>query len=238
MPFSGKYKMKPAPSSEIYEEELKYMPYRTSLRRVTNILCSQIPLNGSLLDLMCGPGFLLGQINAKRADLSLQGVDSDESYIAHAQEKYPGIDFAVGDVLVWKPKQQVDVAICTGALHHIPYERQAEVIETMSAIIRPNGFALISDCYVADYTNETERKLAAARLGYEYLRGTIRNGAPGEVIDATIDIFRNDVLMNEFKTSMAKRMPAFRRFFRKVETRRTWPAEGAGYGDYITILRK
>jgi trans-aconitate methyltransferase len=229
---------KTIPSPEIYEEELKYMPYRTSLMQTLGIISSQTPFRGSLLDLMCGPGFLLGQISAKRADLSLQGVDLDENYIAHARKKYPNVDLAVEDVLLWKPKQPVDVAICTGALHHIPYERQAEVIEKMSTMIKPSGFALISDCYVADYADETERKLAAAKLGYEYLRETMRNGAPREVINATIDILRNDVMMDEFKTSMAKRMPAFRRFFGKVETHRTWPLEGAGYGDYITILRK
>ena len=64
--------MKPLPSAEVYEEEMRYIPYRESLRQVENIICAGLPRGGSLLDLMCGPGFLLGRISEGRGDLKLR----------------------------------------------------------------------------------------------------------------------------------------------------------------------
>jgi 2-polyprenyl-3-methyl-5-hydroxy-6-metoxy-1,4-benzoquinol methylase len=158
------------PSSEIYEQELFYMPYRKSLQKVLEIICEQSPPDGSLLDLMCGPGYLLGEIAEKRSDLSLKGVDFDERYINHAREKYSGIEFEVGDVLSWNPKDPYDVVICTGALHHIQYENQAMMIKRIASIVKPKGPVIISDCYIDDFSNEAERQLAAAKLGYEYMK--------------------------------------------------------------------
>ena len=220
-----------------YEQELIYMPYKESLKKTIEIICSEAPVNGTLLDLMCGPGYLLAKISEKRRDLSLLGVDIDKRYIEYAKRKYPGIAFEVGDVLEWKPEKTLDVVICTGSLHHIPYEKQQQVMEIISSMVRPKGVVIISDCHIDDYSNENERKVAAARLGYEYLIETIKNGAPKPVIEAAIDILCNDVTMKEFKTSLKKRIPTFEMIFRKVEVLKTWPELESEYGDYIVVCK-
>jgi 2-polyprenyl-3-methyl-5-hydroxy-6-metoxy-1,4-benzoquinol methylase len=225
------------PSSEIYEQELFYMPYRKSLQKVLEIICEQSPPDGSLLDLMCGPGYLLGEIAEKRSDLSLKGVDFDERYINHAREKYSGIEFEVGDVLSWNPKDPYDVVICTGALHHIQYENQAMMIKRIASIVKPKGPVIISDCYIDDFSNEAERQLAAAKLGYEYMKETIMNGAPREVVKATADILHNDVMMDEFKTSLSKRLRSIKDNFGEIEIIKTWPETDSEYGDYIIVCR-
>ncbi len=229
--------MKELPESKIYEQELIYMPYRESLKRVLNAICSQAPINGSLLDLMCGPGYLLGQIAKQRKDLLLYGVDSNKRYIDHSKQKYPGINFEIGDILSWESKQLFDVVVCTGSLHHILYEKQAQAVEKMTSMLKSDGFCIISDCHIDDYSDENERKLAAAKLGYEYLIETIKNGAPKEVIVATIDILHNDVMMNEFKTSLKKRLTVYKNNFSKVELFKTWPDADSQYGDYYVICR-
>lgn len=230
--------MKGLPDSKIYEQELRYMPYRDSLQKVLDYICKNAPANGTLLDLMCGPGYLLGKIASKRKDLKLNGVDIDKRYINFSRKKYPRIDFEMGNVLSWKSKELFDVVICTGSLHHIPYNQQKNAVKKMASLVKPEGFAIISDCYVDDYSNETERKLAAAKLGYEYLRETIQNGANQQVIESTIDILWNDVLIKEFKISLKKRLPIFERIFGRVETLKTWPKFKSEYGDYISICRK
>lgn len=226
------------PDSKIYEQELEYMPYKDSLKNVLDYICENAPLNGTLLDMMCGPGYLLGQIVLRRTDLKLKGVDFDERYINHSKEKYPEIKFELGDVLSWESKEPFDVVICTGSLHHVPYEQQEKAVERMASIVKSEGFVIISDCYVDDYSNETERKLAAAKLGYEYLRETIQNEAPRKVVKETAEILENDVMMTEFKTSLNKRLPIFNKFFRTIQTVKTWPRLESEYGDYISILRK
>ena len=224
------------PSSETYERELQFMPYRKSLNVVKNIV-SVAPNNGRVLDLMCGTGYLLGQIKQRRPDLHLFGADLDERYIEHARKQYEGIDFFVEDVLKWKAGP-FDSVLCTGALHHIPYDQQEEVVARIAGITKQTGFAIISDCYIDDYSCEAERQLAAAKLGYEYLIATTINGAPLDVVRATAEILVNDVCGEEFKTSLRKRLPIFKKHFRKVETIKTWPKTKTQYGDYVTVLRK
>lgn len=85
--------------------------------------------------------------------------------------------------------------------------------------------------------NETERKLASAKLGHEYLAATIRNGGTDDVIEAALTLIGNDIYSVEFKTSVAKNLPIFSRYFRKVEEHKTWPETDGGYGDYYFILK-
>jgi 2-polyprenyl-3-methyl-5-hydroxy-6-metoxy-1,4-benzoquinol methylase len=224
------------PEAEVYEEELKYMPYAASLRKVVELVVSRAPRNGRLVDLMCGTGYLLGEIGKQRRDLSLVGIDIDSRYVDFAREHHPGIDFERGDVLFWQPTRALDIFTCTGALHHVPYEQQEHAVRNMANMIHALGLGIVSDCYIGDYNDELERKLAAAKMGYEYLVETMRNGSPDEVTAVTAEILRNDVMGVEFKTSLALRLPVFKKFFRGVETFKTWPDEQTDYGDYVTAL--
>jgi 2-polyprenyl-3-methyl-5-hydroxy-6-metoxy-1,4-benzoquinol methylase len=228
------------PSPETYERELAFMPYKKSLAMVRDIVCRDAPKDGRGLDLMCGPGYLLGQIKQRRQDLHLFGADIDERYIEYARKQNRGIDFFLEDVLNWKAGP-FDVVLCTGALHHIPYEKQEEVVAKIAQLTKPEGFAIISDCYIDDYKDEKGRQLSAAELGYEYLRATIKHGSPtpSEVVKATTEIITNDVCGLEFKTSIAKRLPILWRNFSLVKTMKTWPDRQIGdYGDYVHVLRK
>lgn len=230
--------MKQLPDSKIYELELKYWPYKASWEKILEIVVKQTPKNGALLDMMCGPGYLLGKIAKKRKDLNLFGVDTDQRYISYSKKTYPGIKFEKDNVLIWQPKELFDVVACTGSLHHIPYEKQAEVIKKFASMVKPDGFVLISDPFIDDYKNETERKVAASKLGYEYLKDTILNGAPDIAVTPCIDLIYNDVFMDEYKDSLKNRLPKYKKVFKNVETIKTWPNFESEYGDYISICRK
>jgi len=230
--------MKGLADSKIYEQELKYWPYKYSIKKVIDYICKNVPSNGTLIDLMCGPGYLLGQIASRRKDLVLKGLDIDKRYINYARKKYPQINFQLGNILSWKQKEYFDAVICTGSLHHIPYDKQEKVVKKMASLVKPDGFVIISDSYLDKYSNERQRKLAAAKLGYEYLKQTIKNKAPQPAVESTVDILWNDVLMKEFKTSLKRRLPIFEKYFSNVKTLKTWPKLQSEYGDYISICKK
>lgn len=230
--------MKELPEAETYEDGLEYWPYRTSLQAVINYISEHALQGGMLLDVMSGPGYLLGKIKEKRPDLILSGVDIDDRYVSHGLKTYPSVRFEKGDVLNWQPREKFDVVVCTGSVHHIPYEQQEKAISSIASMVKPNGLVVISDCYVDDYSDETERKQAAAKLGYEYIRETIANGGSNRVIEWTVDILWNDVLMHEFKPSFEKRLPILKRHFAEIETLKAWPnTTPPGYGDYIHICK-
>jgi hypothetical protein len=110
-------------------------------------------------------------------------------------------------------------------------------IEKISKSLKEDGFCIVADPYTDDYSNENERKLAASKLGYEYITATIKNRADEDIVKATIDILHNDVMGFEFKTSLKKLEPVFHKFFRKVDITKTWPQEDSEYGDYFIVLR-
>lgn len=230
--------MKELPQAETYEEGLEYWPYRTSLTTVIEHICEFDPPGASLLDVMCGPGYLLGKIKERRPDLSLSGVDINDRYVSYGQKTYPEVTFEKGDVLNWKPKEKFDIVVCTGSVHHIPYDLQEGALANIASMAKPGALVVISDCYVDDYSTEAERKQAAAKLGYEYIRETIANGGSNKVIEWTIDILWNDVLMQEFKPSFEKRIPLLEKCFAEVKTIKSWPNDTPpGYGDYVHICK-
>lgn len=227
--------MKNLPKAEIYEQEFKYMPWGILIEKILAIIEKETPQNGSLLDLMCGPGYLLGEIAKLRNDLILEGTDINEEFITFAQNKYSAISFQVSDVLSWEPTKKYDVVLCTGGIHHLPYEKQALFLEKIPAILNPHGFAIFADPYIDDYSNELERKQAAAKLGYEYMIATIKNGASDDVIKATVDILYNDVMGFEYKTSLRKMEPIFKKLFSQLEIKKTWPESNSEFGDYYIV---
>ena len=127
--------------------------------------------------------------------------------------------------------------MCTGGIHHLHYDQQIQFLERIPSLLTPNGFAIFADPYIDDFSMELERRQAAAKLGYEYMMATIRNGAPNEIVKAAVDILYNDVMGFEFKTSLRKLEPTFRRLFSEVEMNKTWPEFTSEFGDYYLVCR-
>jgi SAM-dependent methyltransferase len=217
---------------EVYESALAYWPCAIGLERIEEEVIRVAPRRGVLIDFMCGPGLVLSRIARKRPDLSLIGVDIDCRQIAYASSRYPNIRFEKGNILDGRD-ERYDVALCTGALHHVPYEKQALAIANIAMALKPGAIAFASDCYIPEYKDEMTRKRGAARLGHSYLQYAIGRGAPAEVLEATVEILRNDVLGKEWKTSISKRRPIFKRCFAKVEEYNVWPSAELRYGDYF-----
>ena len=229
--------MQNLPTAEVYEKFFEFMPHGKLIEEISSYLVTHIPKRGNALDLMCGPGYLLGKLNEQRPDVVYMGMDIDRGFITHAEKSYPGIVFCCADVCLWNPSERFDVVTCTGGTHHLPDELQDSFIGKISSLIKDGGFALIADPYISDYRSEQERLLAGAKLGYEYLVATIQKGAPPDIIDEAVQTLRNDVLLVEWKTSIKKRLVMLRRYFKHIEMYKTWPAHETDYGDYYFVVR-
>jgi len=230
--------MKKYPKPEIYEQLYVFSPWGILINKVLAVIQKEVPQNSTVLDLMCGTGFLLGEICKLRSDLALEGVDLNIDFIQYAKTKYPSISVQVEDILVWNPAKKYDLVLCTGGLHHLIIDNRESVLERTANFLNANGIAIFADPYIADFSNEMERKQAAAKLGYEYLKSTIEMGATTDVIEATIDILYNDVLELEFKTSLKKIEPILRKYFRIVEIHKTWQENESDFGDYYIVCKQ
>lgn len=234
----GTENMQNLPTADIYQKEVKYMPWGILILEIEEFIMKNVPKNGSVLDLLCGTGYLLGELQKKRPDIKFIGVDLEKEFIDYASKQYPEIEFQVGNVLTWKTNQKFDAVLCTGGLHHLPYEKQKDFIQKISSLATNDGFVVVADPYIDSYSTESGRKIAAAKLGYEYLVATIKNGAPDDVIKATASLIENDVFLIEFKDSIAKVEHYFKEYFSVVDKHKTWPEIQSEYGDYYFILRK
>lgn len=230
--------MQNLPTAEVYEKEFKYFPWGRLIQEVQEYVIVSTPPNGDVLDILCGPGYLLGQLNRQRSDLHCTGVDLEAEYIEYAQKTYPELHFVTADARTWQSAVQYDVILCTAGLHHLEYEQQEGFVKKLASLLKEDGFAIIADPYISDYNNERERKLAAAELGCEYLKATIQNDGPKDLLEAAINILSNDVLGVEFKSSIKKNCALFEKYFSKSEMYKTWPDKDTEYGDYYFILRK
>lgn len=228
--------MQNLPTAEVYEQEFKYFPWGRLISEVLEVVVAKAPKNGSLADLMCGTGYLLGLIHDRRPDLTLVGVDLEPEFISHANKQYPGIRFETADAFLWQSNIQYDLVVSTAGVHHLPYENQDSFIGKMKDLLKNDGVCICADPYVDDFSNEQERRLASARLGFEYLTETITEGAPNDIVQAAIGILSNDVLGVEYKTSLVKQMPIFKKHFFQVEMFKTWPIHKSEYGDYYFVM--
>lgn len=226
------------PTAETYQKEVKYMPWGILISEVVNFVEKKVPENGIVADLLCGTGNLVTEIQKRRQDIKFIGVDLEPKYIEYARKQNPQADFALVDVLTWKTDVKFDAILCTGGLHHIEYSKQKEFIRKISDLVKDEGFAIVGDPYIDSYSNETERKVAAVRLGVEYLIATIKNGATDDVIKATSSLIDNDVFLVEFKDSIKKVELYFQQYFSKVTKHKTWPQEETEYGDYWFLLKR
>ena len=226
-------------SPELYDKTLQYMPYLTSIHTVVDYVATNAPERAHVHDVMCGTGYFLGLLHARRPDLICRGTDIDADRIGYANARYDGVTFEHGDILEMDHEVPAEVVTCMGALHHIPYDLQGTAILNLASMVKTKGHTVITDCYIDHYEDETERREAAKRLGLAYLEYGIDHGAPRDVQGELLCILRDDMEGVEFKTSFVRRERVLAQPFRDVRTIRTWPepALSRRYGDYIHICR-
>ncbi|MFA6042158.1 MAG: class I SAM-dependent methyltransferase [Patescibacteria group bacterium] len=232
------------PDPDVYIREMQFFPWGQLIQNVLHLISQKAPKRGSILDLMCGPGQLLGRLKKKRPDLELYGVDCDWRYIPYAMVHNPGIRFTQADVRTWDTQEwnmgmRFDYVVCTAGIHHLPYKDQASFIAKLKTFLKPGGTAICADRFIAPYKTERERKRNAAAFGYQTLLAVLEKNPPEDIVQAAVDIIRSDVLGWEYKTSLAKLEPVFHRHFSSVQSACIWkPEDIPDAGDYLFILHE
>jgi len=230
--------MKELPESEIYEKEFKFFPWGILIKKVIPEILKNAKKGSKILDLMCGPGYLLGKINKKGQNLQLTGLDLDKEFIRYAKKKYSRIKFIAADALKYKFKEKFDLILITAGLHHLPYSTQEKFIKKVSSLLEKGGKVILADPFISNFKTELQRKKAAAELGYEYLKSTLSKNPPEDMIEAAIDIMANDINKEEYKNSKVKIEEMVKKDFKILKFVKTWPKVKVDYGEGYWILKK
>lgn len=105
---------------------------------------------GNALDLGCGTGILCEKLTD--AGISARGMDFSSGMIAIARASRPDIPYDVGDMIVYRPEDAMDLVTSTGdVLNHIgDLENVAKIFRNVYSYLRPGGW------FVFDVLNENE----------------------------------------------------------------------------------
>lgn len=94
----------------------------------------------SALDIGCGPGVLSGILREHGIDAC--GMDLSEGMVALAREKYPDVCFEQGNMITYRPGQNVDLvtSTCDAVNHLLKPEDVARTFDNIASYINPGGY--------------------------------------------------------------------------------------------------
>lgn len=128
-----------------YDNDIKGKHARTLYPYILKLLESKC--FSSLLDLGCGTGELLYQIQQKYHSEWLVGIDISDKMLDIAKEKkIDKADFILGDTEYLPFENDTfDVVICNDSFHHYPSPQK--VLDEAYRVLKNGGLIIIGDCW-------------------------------------------------------------------------------------------
>lgn len=236
------------PAAHVYEGFFRATPWKHMADRVIRHVVRHAPRNGQVLDAMCGPGWIINQIKRERPDLTCTGVDENRAFIHRARDIGLACTFVRQEIRYWIRRCTVDydVVICTGGIHHVPYNDQFKLIRLLAQCVKNDGFLILGDPHLQPMpdvdmaTREVLRLRSVIQLGCAYVKAAIDMGATSDILRVTTDIMITDARKDEYKVSVADREKVLRDIFRSAKKHRTWSVSKRipdDAGDYYFVCR-
>jgi 2-polyprenyl-3-methyl-5-hydroxy-6-metoxy-1,4-benzoquinol methylase len=111
-------------------------------------LLDEIPAAKRILELGCGNGILANLVNVTGRAEFILALDQDPKAIRRAIQTIhgrTGIEFRQHDANSFKSSGTFDVVIINDVIHHVPRERQSDLLKSAWSALRENGHLLIKD---------------------------------------------------------------------------------------------
>jgi 1-acyl-sn-glycerol-3-phosphate acyltransferase len=124
-----------------------YMRIKTRLEDNYALFHQLLPLEGRILDIGCGYGFMSYMLHFLAAGREITGIDYDEEKIAtanHCYLKTPQLNFICGDITTQEFDKH-DVFIISDVMHYLLPEEQEQLLQQCIQKLEPGGMILIRD---------------------------------------------------------------------------------------------
>lgn len=171
----------------------QYLKFEAERTRPSRDLLAQIPLKSPkrILDLGCGPGNSTQVLAQHFPNAKVSGVDSSPDMIKKAQSTYPNIDFELGDLNTYKPKEPVDVMFSNAVLHWVPYKSRVAVIKRLLETLPSGGvFAFQVPDNWREQSHECMRQVASEGSWAGKMDGGEPHKAPFQSAQELYDAFK------------------------------------------------
>lgn len=226
------------PSPEIYEAEYGSWPWGRLIESVAEWVVESAPRNATVVDYMCGTGFLLRGVARRRVDLVLIGCDVNRRYVQYARAHHCGAWYRHCDVLHFNPGRPVDIALCTAGLHHLAPKAKSRFLREVATHLGPAGTFVVGEEVLAPYRTDQSRRLSVLGLWLPLLQEIVRRKAQGPTVEAALSVLRADLLQaGEYKTSYATLVRLLNQDFAIRSTKWTWRTGGRLAGDVIVFCQ-
>ncbi|MGH3661339.1 MAG: class I SAM-dependent methyltransferase [Micromonosporaceae bacterium] len=125
---------------EKYGDELDNVPLERSLLRCFAELTARV--DGPVADVGCGPGHVTCHLYELGCEAL--GIDLSPRMVEIAQDRYPGLDFAVGSMLdIPAPDDAWAGAVALYSIIHLNPRQRETACRELARVIRPGGGLLV-----------------------------------------------------------------------------------------------
>jgi 1-acyl-sn-glycerol-3-phosphate acyltransferase len=124
-----------------------YMRVKVKLEDSYRLFHQHLPLQGKILDVGCGYGFMAYMLKYLSPQREIYGIDYDESKTDLAQHNYtrpPGLEFAHADITTFA-FTKYDGIVIADVLHYLRPEEQKQTIIHCFDSLNPGGIMMIRD---------------------------------------------------------------------------------------------
>lgn len=124
-----------------------YMKVKIRLEKNYKPFNDLVPLQGKILDIGCGYGFMSYMLHFVSAQRVITGIDYDEQKVAtanHCFSRNENIQFKFADVIAY-PFEQYDCIIMSDILHYLNPDQQKQIIEKSIRHLSPGGNIIIRE---------------------------------------------------------------------------------------------
>ncbi len=125
-----------------------YLRIKTRLEGNYKQFHAIVPLQGKILDMGCGYGFMSYMLHFAGQEREILGIDYDEEKIAvaaHGFCKGENLQFQQADIVSFTFTTNYDAIIISDVLHYITPEQQEQVIDNCITHLQPGGKLIIRD---------------------------------------------------------------------------------------------
>lgn len=223
----------------VYEGEYTYWPWARLIACTERWIETHAPHSATVVDYMCGTGFLLSRTRVARPDLACFGCDLDPAFIDYGLGRYRGLQLTAQSVFDFVPPRHPDVIICTGGLHHLPRDRRPAFLRKCAEELSFDGRILIGEEVIGEHTGRGSRRAAVLKLYFAMLEHIIAAEAPSEVLGSATTAMRKELLEDgTSKDSLSELRVMLGQGLVVEDLMRTWPVEPQQYGDYLAVCRR